>query len=178
MTMKKVIWILGIVTAMLIIGASWYIISDLLEIAERENEEIIKVESKTEELAEEKQADSEEAQVYLNPFEESIEIDDLTDNSYQDYIHKMAHQKVIANTKWGFHEITDERINWLIEGLTVLTLEHADVYQDILTRWAAGDFSRVDKDHNIIWKLQGGTIGEATGILSAEEEKSYIEDQN
>ena len=175
--MKKVIWILGIITFILIIGAGWYIVSNLLEIAERENEEIKRVGFKTEDSVEEKQTGSGEARVNLNPFQDTKEIGDLTDSYYQDYIHKMAHQKVIADTKWGFHEITDERINWLMEGLSVLNLEHADVYRDILIRWAEGNFSSVDSDHNTIWKLKGGTIGKATGILSPEEEKRYIESQ-
>jgi hypothetical protein len=46
---------------------------------------------------------------------------------------------------------------------------------DILNRWAEGDFSRADKDHNAIWNVQGGTIGEATGVMSPEEEQQYLE---
>ncbi len=54
-------------------------------------------------------------------------------------------------------------------------MSNEDVYRDILERWADGDFSRVDQDHNAIWNMQNGTIGKATGILNAEEEKVYKE---
>ncbi|WP_054751901.1 DUF6241 domain-containing protein [Piscibacillus salipiscarius] len=54
-------------------------------------------------------------------------------------------------------------------------LSHYDVYQSILNRWAAGDFTQADDDHNAIWDLKGGTIGYATGVLSDEEEQAYIE---
>ncbi|MDX1771457.1 MAG: DUF6241 domain-containing protein, partial [Planococcaceae bacterium] len=40
--------------------------------------------------------------------------------------------------------------------------------------WEEDDFSRVDEDHNIIWSLQNGTVGRATGILTYEEELRFI----
>lgn len=114
---------------------------------------------------------------YVNPFHEEYKQEELTDRHYQDYIHKMSHQKVVADTKWGFYLITDERIDWLLESLetTYESLGDGKTYRDILSRWQNEDFSRVDQDHNTIWNLQGGSIGKATGILNAEEEKEYIE---
>lgn len=114
---------------------------------------------------------------YVNPFHEEYQQEELRDRHYQDYIHKMSHQKVIADTKWGFYKITDQRIDWLLESLDVTYdfLNEGKIYKEILTKWKNGDFSKVDQDHNTIWTLQGGSIGEATGILSAEEEKEYIE---
>lgn len=114
---------------------------------------------------------------YVNPFYEEYRQDELLGSHYQDYIHKMSHQKVIADTKWGFYKITEERIDWLLESLEANYdyLDEGKVYKEILTKWKNGDFSSIDQDHNVIWKLQGGSIGEATGILSAEEEKEYIE---
>lgn len=174
--MKNVIWILGTITAFLIIGAGWYIISDFLEVTESKNNEIKKTATKTEKPVEEHETDSNEVRaVNLNPFGERKEISDLTDSN--DYIHKMSHQKIIADTKWGFYEITDERIYWLLEGTAELELEYADVYRGILTKWADGDFLDVDNGHNTIWKLQGGTVGEATGILSEEDEARFIKSQ-
>jgi Family of unknown function (DUF6241) len=93
-------------------------------------------------------------------------------------IHHMSHQKVKADKKWGALQITPERIDRLIEIVTTnqASYNHSQTYMDILERWDEGDFSSVDKDHNDIWKLQGGTIGKATGILSAKKEKQYIEE--
>lgn len=177
--MKKVIFILSIVTLFAIIGAGWYIATSLVDMWEPAASE---AQEEQDEVVEETELDEVEVEwveeeVYLNPFGDPMELAELTDGAYQNYIHKMSHQKVVANVKWGFYEITNERINWLLEGLSVAELEHKQTYQDILVRWASGDFSQVDKDHNTVWQLQGGTIGEATGILSPEEEQAYIKTQ-
>lgn len=114
----------------------------------------------------------------LNPFGEKVELNALTDDDYREYIHGMSHQKVVAEKKWGFYEIHPERIKWLLKGLDEGNqLNSADKYKEILERWQDKDFSQVDKDHNIIWNLQGGTVGKATGILEQEEEQAYIEQQ-
>lgn len=114
----------------------------------------------------------------LNPFKQKRSQKEMTDNQFRDYIHKMSHQKVIADSKWGFYEISKERITWLLEALENEKVKNAlsnyDAYHDILTRWNKDDFSFVDKDHNTVWILQGGTIGVATGILSKEDEEDYI----
>lgn len=47
---------------------------------------------------------------------------------------------------------------------------------EILNRWKKGDFSAVDRDHNIIWNIQDGSVGEAKGIMTKEQEEQFIED--
>ena len=113
----------------------------------------------------------------LNPFGQQTTLEQLTDTDYQEYIHGMSHQKVQAEQKWGFYHINSERIDWLLDGLNNTELSHSNVYRQILEKWANGDFQTADNDHNAIWELQGGTIGRATGVLSSEEEKKYIESQ-
>ncbi|UOQ44503.1 DUF6241 domain-containing protein [Halobacillus salinarum] len=110
----------------------------------------------------------------LNPFGESTAKQKMTDAKYQEYIHGMAHQKVQAKEKWGFYQIHPKRIEWLLAGLDEVDLSHEDVYRRILTKWKHGDFSTADKDHNAIWKLQGGTIGKATDVFTLKEEKEYM----
>lgn len=111
----------------------------------------------------------------LNPFGDPYELDQLTDAYVQDYIHQMAHQKVIANEKWGFYRITDERISWLLEGVQSSDLNHKQTYLNILNQWQQGNFAEADVHHNTIWELQGGTIGKATGVYSQEEEQAFLE---
>lgn len=111
----------------------------------------------------------------LNPFGEHTKMDGLTDAMYQEYIHGMSHQKVEANKKWGFYEIHPDRIEWLLDGLDQVNVEHEDAYRSILEKWKDGNFADADVDHNVIWDLQGGTVGKATGILSQEEEQDYVE---
>ena len=43
----------------------------------------------------------------------------------------------------------------------------------ILEKWQAGNFSNAVTDHNSIWDLQGGTIGEATRLLTEDEQAAY-----
>ncbi|MCQ2010665.1 MAG: DUF6241 domain-containing protein [Sporolactobacillus sp.] len=113
-----------------------------------------------------------------NPFGKDKKINDLTDDDMQLFIHEMAHQKVKADQKWGFILISKNRIDWLNRALDKNKFTHEKTYRTILTRWKNGDFSKAVQDHNTIWKLQGGTIGKATGLLSASEEKQYIEEQS
>lgn len=100
----------------------------------------------------------------------------LTEDDVLNYMHGMSHQKVEAEEKWLHYEMTNERIQFLIGVVESDRYEKSDLYLDILNRWAEGDFSKADKDHNAVWNLQGGTIGKATGVLSTEEEKQYLED--
>ncbi|RNA66667.1 DUF6241 domain-containing protein [Alteribacter keqinensis] len=99
---------------------------------------------------------------------------DMSETNMQNTIHAMSHQKVYATEKWGHVFITDEIIDRLLEVNKENSYTHSAVYHDILTRWRQDDFSRAVEDHNTIWQLQGGTVGEATRLLSEEEERLYI----
>jgi len=90
-------------------------------------------------------------------------------------IHKMTHQKIVASDKWGAIEMTKERIDELYELVDKSDFEHRGELKTILDRWKAGDFSRVDEDHNTVWRIQGGSIGRAQGIMSKEQEDIFIE---
>ncbi|MBD1380850.1 DUF6241 domain-containing protein [Metabacillus arenae] len=100
----------------------------------------------------------------------------VSEQDVMDYIHAMSHQKVEAEQKWDHYYITEDRIQFLIAEVESGNFENEDLYLDILTRWSEGDFSKADNDHNAVWKLLGGTVGKATGIMSEEEEKQYLED--
>ena len=99
---------------------------------------------------------------------------DLSEVAVQNSIHHMSHQKVAASQKWGHMQITQERIERLIEVVEANNYTYSRTYLDILERWQKGDFSQADEDHNRIWRLQGGTVGEATRLLTPEEEAEYI----
>lgn len=105
--------------------------------------------------------------------------ENMTESQMQQIIHAMSHQKVEAEYKWGKIVLTHPRVGILLNVLekNKSSWEHSDVYADILNRWYEGDFSRADEDHNAIWDLQGGNIGEATGLLNAVEEQQYLADE-
>lgn len=184
--LKKVIIVLSVMLLAILGWCGYLFITDFLNLAE-EKQEKLETEKKSDDedtnnrdiaggnLSDDEMEELEEKG--FNPFGEKKEYEDLTDKDYQEYIHGMSHQKVKADEKWGFYKITDERIDWLIEGLKIADLKHKSVYEEILNKWDKGDFSTADDDHNAIWNLQGGTIGKAYGILTPEEEKAYIESQ-
>lgn len=111
-----------------------------------------------------------------NPFEEGVKTP-ISEKLMRQYIHAMSHQKVRAGEKWSFFEITDERIVFLLQQLDEKTYKNDEEYREILTRWEKGDFSQAVSDHNTVWRLMGGTIGKAKGLLSAKQEKDYLEKQ-
>ncbi|MFA9560303.1 DUF6241 domain-containing protein [Evansella sp. AB-rgal1] len=128
----------------------------------------------------EQESDSEEEEVIMGgiPTAEEVEEEfplDLPAQAVENNIHWMSHQKVYADEKWGKMRITEERIDRLIEVVEANSFRHEGLYLSILKRWQNGDFSRAVEDHNDIWKLQGGTIGKATRLLTEEEERIYIE---
>ncbi|MEI3605754.1 DUF6241 domain-containing protein [Pseudogracilibacillus sp. SE30717A] len=117
---------------------------------------------------------------YTNPFGNKIEPQEIEEINVLNYIHWMSHQKVNAENKWGFYEITDERIDWLLDALDQAghSIFNTENYKEILTRWKNDDFTNIVDDHNYVWGIQGGTdekSGKATGVLNEEQEQKYIE---
>ncbi|MGD7049691.1 hypothetical protein FZC83_16790 [Rossellomorea marisflavi] len=112
-----------------------------------------------------------------NPFEEDVKTP-ISEKLMRQYIHAMSHQKVRAGEKWSFFEITDERIAFLLQQLDEKNYKNDEEYRDILTRWQKGDFSQAVGDHNTVWRLMGGNIGKAKGLLSSKQEKEYLEKQD
>lgn len=95
----------------------------------------------------------------------------LPEHEVQTMIHSMSHDKTISDYQFGLIPMAPERIARLIDIVETNydEYEHADLYLDILNRWYVGDFTVADKDHNAIWELQGGEIGEATGVVDTVE---------
>ena len=102
---------------------------------------------------------------------------DMSESDIQSAIHHMSHTKVYAEEKWGYLVPSQGKIDRLLEVVKENSDEyiHSELYISILERWSAGDFSNAVEDHNDIWDLQGGTIGEATRLLTEEEEEDYTE---
>ena len=97
-----------------------------------------------------------------------------TDENIQTALHEMAHQKTKAEQKWGYIFITQERIESLLEIINSNDVAQKNTYVDILERWKQGEYEKVDVDHNKIWKLQSGNLGEGKGIMSQAEQKELI----
>lgn len=178
---KKVMITLSICIAMSLFIVSIIIYKDIKDEStssetEQSEEETTETTNGPETVPAVAKEDNEEVE-NLNPFGENVQLEDMTVIQTENYIHEMSHQKVVAEAKWGFYEITDERMDWLLEVVQQHDFPNKKLYENILTKWKKGDFSNVVEDHNSVWSLLGGTIGKATGVLSAEEEKEYIESE-
>ena len=103
---------------------------------------------------------------------------DLDELKVQHLIHNMTHQKVEAEQKWGHERLTKPKVDRLLEvvEINIEIYEYESAYIEILERWSEGDFSNAVQDHNAIWKLQNGTIGEAYRLLTPVEEERYIQE--
>jgi predicted RND superfamily exporter protein len=164
MTIKKIIISLAVVLFLggVVAGGNWYLKKDIKE---------EKVVASEEEIAKGNSAHSKKitgAQTELL----------ITDSSPQSEImavmHQMTHQKIQANEKWGAIPMIQENIDQVYEIIEANDFQEKDILLPIISRWKDGNFNRVDKDHNAIWKLQGGSIGKAYGIMSEEEERWFV----
>lgn len=102
----------------------------------------------------------------------------MSENSVQQAIHSMSHQKVLSDKKWNSLPLTAERVKRLIQVVEAnkIKYENTDLYLDILSSWDKGNFEHVVMNHNAIWSLQGGTVGKAVGAASPEEEMKFIQE--
>ncbi|CAM3629870.1 DUF6241 domain-containing protein [Mesobacillus zeae] len=103
---------------------------------------------------------------------------EISENPTQEEIvvimHKMTHQKVMAEDKWGAIPMTPDTINKVLEAVNAnnFTIK-ADLLR-ILEKWKRSDFDTIDLDHNYFWEHQGGTVGKAYGKLNSSEEADFI----
>lgn len=90
-------------------------------------------------------------------------------------MHKMTHQKVVASEKWGLIRMDEESIAKAEEILLASDFTSKKELLEMIERWKNGQFDQVDDEHNAIWRMQKGSIGEARGILTEQQEQEFIE---
>jgi preprotein translocase subunit SecF len=103
--------------------------------------------------------------------------ENMSENELIQEVHGMTHQKVKAEQKWGSSQITKDKVLKLydvVKNKDFKDQNAKDMLLEILKPWTQGDFSNAVTAHNMIWKYQDGTVGEATRLLTASEEKDYI----
>ncbi|MFY4776246.1 DUF6241 domain-containing protein [Metabacillus sp. RGM 3146] len=88
-------------------------------------------------------------------------------------MHKMTHQKVKADPKWGAIVMKKDTISKIYEILKNSEFKDKKNLLAIAERWKSGNFQNVVEDHNYFWKLQGGTVGKAYGKLDHLEEQTF-----
>ncbi|HET7579880.1 MAG TPA: DUF6241 domain-containing protein [Bacillales bacterium] len=101
---------------------------------------------------------------------------DWTETKIMRTLHEMTHQKIESIQKWGAVPMTLENVKAMIAIVKQRKnkLDHYDKYMNMLKMWKQGDFSKAALQHNELWRLEGGTVGKAVGLLSEPEEAIYI----
>jgi hypothetical protein len=93
-------------------------------------------------------------------------------------LHNMTHQKVRSEEKWAFVQITEVNLLAVKEALKKNPEFNQNIdFLGIVTDWLNNDFSNIVAEHNLIWKMNKGTVGKAFGILSPSEEQALIKEQ-
>ena len=100
--------------------------------------------------------------------------DTTTEGEIIEIMHKMTHQKVKAEDKWGAIPLSEHTVSQVLEFLQNSNFASTEDLIDIAEKWKKGDFQTVDYDHNYFWQWQGGTVGRAYGIMSSAEEEEFI----
>jgi hypothetical protein len=167
-----------IVTSMIVfvlcLGVLGVILVDMMDKKSVSSSETVAKEDNTIVASQQNTTKTETNNITENPFGSNKT--NLSEEDILNYMHGMSHQKVVAEEKWLHYEMTNERIQFLISVVENDNYKNGELLLDILQRWAEGDFQRADKDHNKIWSLQGGNVGEATGVMTPEQEQQYLEE--
>jgi hypothetical protein len=93
-------------------------------------------------------------------------------------LHKMTHQKVRAEKKWGFIQMTEVNLIAVKEVLEENPILNENINMlEMVTTWLSNEFSNIAADHNRLWGEKEGTIGKAYGRLSQAEEEALVKEQ-
>lgn len=101
---------------------------------------------------------------------------EMNEAQLQFYLHEMTHSKVYAEDKWGkSRQMSPENIESLLTIVEANKYMEKSFYRNTLEEWREGNFSNAVDVHNTIWNWHNGTIGEATRLMTDEEEQAFIE---
>lgn len=100
----------------------------------------------------------------------------MSEQQFQLRLHQMTHQKVVADEKRGAVEMTPKTIENMLEVVTANqdVYDRAFFYELEFNAWQNGEFSNSAEFHNVIWKLQNGVDGEATGLMTEKQEAHFV----
>lgn len=145
--MKKTLsWIIGVIFGLIKVAGVIVLafVINQLKTDEADTDSDEKADIEDAEAAAEDNDDKERDKSEKNPFGEFIEPKAMDETDFIEYIHGMSHQKVKADAKWGYYEMTGERIEWLLSSLDKanenLDNDKEEVFHDILNRWSVDDF--------------------------------------
>lgn len=179
--MKKILTIVGVVVGLVIaFGYGTYKVLDNVENYQEENSgnearSVAAPDEKDDSPYTNKQEEFKEQTKNIGGQTFELELtDSTTEDEIIEIMHKMTHQKVKAEDKWGAIPMSDHTVTQVLEFLKKTSFPTNEDLIEIAEKWKKGDFQTVDYDHNFFWQLQGGTVGRAYGIMSPAEEEEFI----
>ena len=158
----------------LVLGLAYWIISDVNDSLIEEQEQV--------EAAGEESIETIDPERYIDDGANSTADDSIpTEKHFIKTLHGMTHQKVQADEKWTLVEMTDARIDDMLAILERVDdgegkYAHYDFYYKTLSQWKEGNFENALDVHNKLWRMSDGTVGRANRLLTADEERTFVED--
>ncbi|PLR95725.1 DUF6241 domain-containing protein [Bacillus sp. T33-2] len=112
-------------------------------------------------------------------FIDGIEYDTgLTPESTEDQVmgvmHKMTHQKVRAERKFGAIPMVEDTVSQVYDIVSNSNFAEKEKLLEIAGNWKKGWFDNIHSDHNFLWEHQEGSVGKAYGVLSSAEENEFV----
>ena len=102
----------------------------------------------------------------------------VTENSTEREVitamHRMTHQKVVAERKSGSIPMIQNNAKKLKEIINKSSFSKKNELLAIANRWAQKDFSKIIEDHNYFSDVQEDNVCKATRAMDAVEEQHYI----
>jgi len=101
-----------------------------------------------------------------------------SENELLEILHKMTHQKVRAQKKWGFIQMTEVNLIAVKEVLEENPIFNENINMlEMVSTWLNNEFTNIVADHNLLWGEKEGTVGKAYGRLSQAEEEALVKEQ-
>ncbi|WP_114556416.1 PRK06770 family protein [Bacillus sp. PF5] len=98
----------------------------------------------------------------------------VTENEVITVMHRMTHQKVVAERKSGSIPMIQSNTKKLKEIINKSSFAKKNELLAIADRWAKKDFSKIVEDHNYFSDAQEDSVCKATRAMDALEEQHYI----
>jgi nitrate reductase cytochrome c-type subunit len=185
---KKLLMSLGFLVLVVIIAAfAVYKINANARAYELEQQEKQKYEEERlavlerEQAEEAKRAEEEAVKEHAERigFIDGIEYDtgltpESTEGQVMGVMHKMTHQKVRAERKFGAIPMVEDTVNQVYDIVSNSNFAKKEKMLEIADRWKKGWFDKINSEHNFLWEQQEGSVGKAYGVLSSAEEKEFV----
>lgn len=98
---------------------------------------------------------------------QQVDVKEYTASYIAEYMHEMANTLIVAGDGKIWHTKSMDKKN-ISEVQQMLSnsedFDEKDELLQIINAWSQGDFAHIVDDHNFVWKMLDGNVGQAVGI--------------